>query len=143
MPVGDAMFHAHRFQEVLGGQLLLHVDCAGQLPVPVRAGPLRLRDRRSPAWSARAADMALLRTIVCVVDAVRDCCSTRIVARVRGDRLAGALAVALYHLIPLGFGVMAVGNLTNAFAQSVSVAALALMACRRSGCEQRARCRRC
>ena len=28
--------------------------------------------------------------------------------RVRGDRLAGALAVGLYHLIPLGFGVVVV-----------------------------------
>jgi hypothetical protein len=46
----------------------------------------------------------------------------------RGDRLAGALAVALYHLIPLGFEVIATGNLTNAFAQSISVSALALMA---------------
>ena len=46
----------------------------------------------------------------------------------RGDRLAGALAVALYHLIPLGFGVMVAGNHTNAFAQSLSVAALALIA---------------
>ncbi len=34
----------------------------------------------------------------------------------------------LYHLIPLGFGVVAAGNLTNAFAQSLSVAALAVMA---------------
>ena len=31
MPVGDAMFHAHRFQEVLAGQRLLHVDRAGRL----------------------------------------------------------------------------------------------------------------
>ena len=61
----------------------------------------------------------------------RGSCSTAWPSRVRGDRLAGALAVALYHLIPLGFGVMVVGNLTNAFAQSLSVAALALM---RLGC---------
>ena len=42
--------------------------------------------------------------------------------------MAGALAVGLYHLIPLGFGVVVSGNLTNAFAQSLSVGALALMA---------------
>jgi hypothetical protein len=42
--------------------------------------------------------------------------------------LAGAVAVALYHLIPLGFGVITVGNLTNAFAQAFAIAGLALMA---------------
>ncbi len=54
-----------------------------------------------------------------------------IVVRGWGDRLAGAMAVALYHLIPLDFAVVVTtGNLTNAFAQSVAVAALALMAAR-------------
>src|SRR4029079_510463 len=41
---------------------------------------------------------------------------------------AGACAVAIYHLLPLDFGVLSVGNLTNAFAQSVSVGALVIMA---------------
>jgi hypothetical protein len=43
----------------------------------------------------------------------------------RNDRVAGAIAVALYSLIPLGFGLITTGNLTNAFAQSLAVAALA------------------
>src|SRR5207237_2816015 len=50
-----------------------------------------------------------------------------LVARARGDRLAGACAVAIYHLLPLDFGVLWTGNLTNAFAQSLSVVALAMM----------------
>jgi hypothetical protein len=50
------------------------------------------------------------------------------VVRSRGDRMSGALAVALYHLIPLEFAVMIVGNLTNAFAQSVSVIAFGIVA---------------
>jgi hypothetical protein len=36
--------------------------------------------------------------------------------------------VATYHLIPLNFGVLTTGNLTNAFAQSVAIGALAIMA---------------
>jgi len=38
------------------------------------------------------------------------------------------VAVATYHLVPLDFGVLTTGNLTNAFAQSVAIGALALMA---------------
>ena len=49
------------------------------------------------------------------------------IVRAWGDRLAGALAVGVYHLIPLQFGVTITGNLTNAFAQSVAVAALAVL----------------
>ncbi len=94
-----------------------------------------------------AADMTLLRTIVCAADVLAGLLLYSMAVRVRGDRLAGALAVALYHLIPLGFGVVAAGNLTNAFAQSLSVAALALMAAPALRWEHRAawcsRSRRC
>jgi len=38
------------------------------------------------------------------------------------------MSVALYHLIPLDLAVLTTGNLTNAFAQSVAVGGLALMA---------------
>jgi hypothetical protein len=74
------------------------------------------------------ADMTLLRIVVCAADALAGLLLYNMAVRLRGDRLAGALAVALYYLIPLGFGVVVAGNLTNAFAQSLSVAALALMA---------------
>ena len=50
-----------------------------------------------------------------------DCCSIAIVVKAWGHRLAAAMAVAIYHLIPLDFGVLTTGNLTNAFAQSVAV----------------------
>ena len=65
---------------------------------------------------------------MCAANALAGLLLYGMAVRVRGDRLAGALAVAMFHLIPLGFEVIAVGNLTNAFAQSLSVGALALMA---------------
>jgi hypothetical protein len=43
-------------------------------------------------------------------------------------RLAGAIAVAIYNLIPVALAVLTTGNLTNAFAQSVAVVALVLIA---------------
>ena len=39
-----------------------------------------------------------------------------------------AMAVAIYHLIPVDLGVLTTGNLTNAFAQSVAVGGAGLMA---------------
>ena len=128
MPIGDALFHAHRYQEVLAGRWYFTSTAPGEYQFPYAPGlyvlaiPFSWLVRRGPS------DMTLLRTIVCVADALAGLLLYTIAARVRGDRLAGAVAVALYHLIPLGFGVLAVGNLTNAFAQSLSVAGLALIA---------------
>ena len=72
--------------------------------------------------------MALLRIVTASADAVAALLLYSAIVGTRGDRLAGACAVAIYHLLPLDFGVLAVGNLTNAFGQSVSVGALAMMA---------------
>jgi hypothetical protein len=138
MPIGDALFHAHRFQDVLAGRYYFTSVAPGNYQFPYAPGlyifaiPLAGLVRRG------VADMTLLRTIVCSADALAGLLLYPMAVRVRGDRLAGALAVALYHLIPLGFGVVVVGNLTNAFAQSISVAALALMAAASVRLEHRA-----
>ena len=128
MPIGDALFHAHRFQDVMAGRFYFTSIAPGNYHFPyapglyVAAMPLAGLVRRGDA------DMTLLRTIVCAADALAGLLVYNMAVRIRGDRLAGALGVALYHLLPLGFGVVVVGNLTNAFAQSLAVAALALMA---------------
>src|SRR5207244_9214057 len=69
-----------------------------------------------------------LRIVTCSIDAVAGLLLYVIVARAWGHRVAAAMAVAIYHLIPLDLAVLTTGNLTNAFAQSVAVCALALMA---------------
>jgi len=128
MPIGDALFHAHRFQDVLGGRLYFTSIAPGNYHFPYAPGLYVFALPFSGLVRRGAADMTLLRTIVCSADAAAGLLLYGIAVRLRGDRLAGALAVAFYHLIPIGFGVVAVGNLTNAFAQAISVAALALMA---------------
>jgi hypothetical protein len=45
-----------------------------------------------------------------------------------GDEIAGGVAVASFHLVPLTFGVIGTGNLTNAFAQSMAIVSLVLAA---------------
>ena len=73
-------------------------------------------------------DMALLRIMAVAFDAVAAALLYFAVVRSWGDRLAAAITVALYHLAPLDFGIMRVGNLTNAFAQAVAVYSLVLIA---------------
>jgi hypothetical protein len=126
MPIGDALFHAHRFRTVLAGNLYFTSIAPGNYAFPYPPG---LYVFAAPFWEwlpRVSGDMALLRFIVLAVDAVASVLLYALIVRARGDRLAGACAVALYHLVPLDFRVATVGNLTNAFAQSVSVFALAV-----------------
>lgn len=127
MPVGDAMFHAHRFQGVLGGNLYFTSIAPGGYSFPYPPGLYVFASLFAGLVRRGAADMALLRIITCSVDAAAGLLLYYVVARAWGNRLAGAMAVAFYHLIPVDLGVLTTGNLTNAFAQSVAVAALALM----------------
>jgi hypothetical protein len=127
MPVGDAMFHAHRFQGVLGGNLYFTSIAPGGYSFPYPPGLYVFASLFAGLVRRGAADMDLLRIITCSVDAAAGLLLYYVVARAWGNRLAGAMAVAIYHLIPVDLGVLTTGNLTNAFAQSVAVAALALM----------------
>jgi hypothetical protein len=128
MPVGDAMFHAHRFQGVLGGNLYFTSIAPGGYSFPYPPGLYVFASLFSGLVRRGAGDIGLLRIVTCSVDAAAGLLLYYVVARAWGNRLAGAMAVAIYHLIPVELGVLTTGNLTNAFAQSVAVAALALMA---------------
>jgi hypothetical protein len=138
MPIGDALFQAHRFQDVLGGRYYFTSIAPGNYQFPYAPGLYLVAMPFAGLVRRGVADMTLLRVIVCAADALAGLLLYGMAVRVRGDRLAGALAVGLYHLIPLGFGVVVTGNLTNAFAQSISVAALALMAAAAVRLEHRA-----
>ena len=128
MPIGDALFHAHRFQQVLGGGWYFTSIAPGNYLFPYAPGLYVVASVFADLVPRGTPDMALLRIIATAVDAVAGALLYAAVVRSRADRLAAACAVALYQLIPLDFGVLAVGNLTNAFAQALSVIALVLMA---------------
>jgi hypothetical protein len=128
MPVGDALFHAHRFQEVLAGHLFFTFVAPGNRLFPGAPGLYVFSSALAGLVSRGSADIALLRIVCTIADAVAATLLYGMVVRVRGDRLAGACAVAIHHLIPLDFGVLALGNLTNAFGQALSVAALVMVA---------------
>src|SRR5260221_1881281 len=128
MPVGDAMFHAHKFQGVLGGNLYFTSIAPGGYAFPYPPGLYVFGSLFSGLVRRGAGDIALLRVITCSIDAAAGLLLYAIVVKAWGRRLAAAMAVAIYQLMPLDFAVLTTGNLTNAFAQSVAVGALALMA---------------
>lgn len=127
MPVGDAMFHAHRFQGVLGGNLYFTSIAPGNYTFPYPPGFYLFAAPFSGLVTRGAADMALLRIVALAVDAVAGAALYVAVRRNWPNPWAGAAAVVLYQMIPLEFRVYTVGNLTNAFAQSMAVIALAVV----------------
>lgn len=127
MPIGDAMFHAHRFQGVLAGHLYFTSIAPGGYTFPYPPGLYVFASAFAGLVRRGAGDAALLRIVTCAVDGLAGLLLYRIVASGWRHRLAGAMAVAVYHLIPVDFAVLTTGNLTNAFAQSVAVGGLALM----------------
>jgi hypothetical protein len=128
MRIGDALFHAHRFQRVLAGDLYFTSVAPGGYSFPYPPGFYLFASLFSGLVRRGAADVTLLRVIACSVDVIAGLLLYRAMARAWGDRLAGAIGVALYQLVPIDFTVLTTGNLTNAFAQSLAVGGLVVMA---------------
>src|SRR5262249_38535326 len=70
----------------------------------------------------------LLRIVTSATDCAFGVLLYWVVARNWGNRLAGAVAVAAYHLMPLDFGVLTTGNPANAVAPAVAIGGAAVMA---------------
>ena len=128
MPIGDALFHAHRFQGVLGGNLYFTSIAPGNYAFPYAPGLYVFAMPFAGLVPRGDADMFLLRSIVVAVDAVAGAFLYIAVVRAGLSSLAGAMTVVLYHVVPLEFQIVTVGNLSNAFSQSLAAIALALMA---------------
>ena len=127
MPIGDALFQAHRFQVVLGGNLYFTSIAPGGYAFPYAPGLYVAALPFAGLVPREYGDVALLRIVTTVADAAAGLVLYAVAARAWRDRLAGAVAVALYHLMPLGFRIVTVGNLTNAFAETVAVGALGIL----------------
>jgi hypothetical protein len=124
MPINDAIFQTHRFQDVLGGHYLFASLAPGNYRFPYPIG-LYLFARPFAAFAPTTVDrMMLLRVIVVATDAFASALLYRLVMRWRGDELEAVGTVVAYHLLPLGFGVIVTANLTNVFAQSLAMITL-------------------
>lgn len=127
MPVGDALFHAHRFEWVRDGRWFFTSIAPGGYEFPYAVGlyatALAFSDWVRGTWGY----VWLLRVIVALASAGAGALLYPMVVKPTGNRLAGAIAVGLYFLMPLQFQVQTVANLTNAFAQSLFLITMALV----------------
>jgi hypothetical protein len=124
-PTGDGVFHAHRFESVLGGRFYFTSIAPGDYSFPY---PVLLYIVSAP-FSGLAHDTLqradLLRIVVTVADSAAGGLLYVMVVRFTMNRAAGVMAVAWYHVIPMTAWIMTWGNLTNAFGQALFIATLA------------------
>jgi hypothetical protein len=128
MPIGDALFHAHRFQDVLAGHYYFTSVAPGGYAFPYAPGLYVAASPFAGLVRGEMGNAALLRVFTAAAASAVGLLLYLAVARNWNDRLAGAFAVALYHLPPLSFLILTGGALTNAFAESVAALALATIA---------------
>ena len=123
--IADALFHAHRLEWVLGGRFYFTQGMPSGVNFPYA---IALYVIASP-WSYLTHDyMALLKVVVLVSRALAALMLYPLLARVWNDRVAGILAIAVCHLVPLPFSVLQSANLTYAFGQSATAATLTWIA---------------
>jgi hypothetical protein len=120
--VVDALFHAHRFESVLAGHWYFTQLSTSATPFPYAIG---LYLFAAPWAFVTTNHVALLRVVVSSCDALAGALLYLVVVRTWGDRLVGAIAVALFSFVPLSYVVVGHANLTSAFGQSVALATMA------------------
>ena len=121
-PLVDAVFHAHRLDDVMGGRYFFTQPIRNGVLFPYSIGLYVF----AWPWAAITRDhVTLLRVVVLATEALAGCLLYRMVVKGWRDRFAGALAVALFATVPLPYVVVGNANLTNAFGQSVALIAIA------------------
>ena len=130
MPINDAIFQTHRFQDVLGGHYLFASLAPGNYRFPYPIG-LYLFARPFAAFAPTTADrMMLLRVIVVRSTRAPRRCSIAWSCAGEATSSKRSASVVAYHLLPLGFGVIVTANLTNVFAQSLATITLVVAGAR-------------
>jgi hypothetical protein len=118
----DALFHAHRFEWVMAGRFYFTQLSTSSTPFPYAIG---LYVFAAP-WGFLFSDhVTVLRAVVIASQVASGLLLYVMLARCWRNPLAGGLAIALFTLIPLWYTVVGNANLTNAFGQSASLAAVA------------------
>ncbi len=119
----DAVFHAHRFDAVLAGQFYFTQLSTSATPFPYAIGLYAF----AAPWALFSGDhVTLLRVVVCASDAIAGLLLYLMIVRTRGDRIMGAMAVALFNLLPVSYAIVGNANLTHAFGQAVALATVAV-----------------
>lgn len=126
----DAVFHAHRFEWVLSGRYLFTQGMPGGVSFPYAIG---LYVFASP-WAALTNDhVSLLRIVVTTVEVIAGGLLYVLAVRAWRDGIAGVIAVALYHCVPITFEILGNANMTNVFGQAVALCAVIVCAAYANG----------
>jgi len=121
-PLIDVVFHAHRLQWVLDGRFYFTQPMPDGVRFPYAIGLYVV----AAPWSLLTDDyILLLRIMVSTAEAIGALLVYLLIARFWQDRVAASVAAVLFHLVPRTFEIVGNANMTNAFAQSVALAALA------------------
>jgi hypothetical protein len=123
-PLIDALFHTHRFDAVLAGRWYFTQLSTSATPFPYAIG---LYLFAAPWGFLTTNHLVVLRVVVSASEMLAGVLLYPLVARTWGNRLAGAIAVALFSLVPLSYTIIGNANMTNAFGQAVSIAAVAVI----------------
>jgi len=115
----DAVFHAHRFEWVLSGKYYFTQGMPSGVSFPYAIGLYLF----AAPWSWLFHDhVSLLRVIVCAAEVVAGGLLYPLIVRAWNDRVAAAIAVVLFNLVPLQYGLLGNANLTNTFGEAVALA---------------------
>jgi hypothetical protein len=118
----DVVFHAHRLQWVLEGRYFFTQPMPSGVHFPYAIGLYVF----ALPWTLISDNyVLLLRVIVSAAEASGAVLLFLLVSRAWGDRLAGAMAAALFPLVPRLLEIVGNANMTNAFGQSAALAAVA------------------
>jgi hypothetical protein len=120
----DAVFHAHRLENVMAGNYFFTSIAPGGYTFPY---PIALYVTALPLARIVTDHVLLLRLVAAAAEALSALFFYWMIVRGSGDRLAAAVAVAVLQLMPLGFGVLAAANLTNVYGQAVALIAMTLV----------------
>lgn len=121
-PIIDAVFHAHRLQWVLEGRFYFTQPMPSGVRFPYAIGLYMF----AAPWTWITSDyVTLLRIVVAAAEALGGVLLYLLIARIWGDRVVGAIAAVLFHLVPRTFEIVGNANMTNAFGQSMALVTLA------------------
>ena len=118
----DAVFHAHRLEWVMSGRYFFTQPMPGGVTFPYAIG---LYVFAAP-WTVLTRDyVTLLRVIACAAQVTAGALLYPVIVKGWNDRAAALMAVVLFNLVPLPYGLLGNANLTNTFGEAVAVAAVA------------------
>lgn len=118
----DVIFNAHRLQWVLDGRYYFTQPMPSGVQFPYAIG---LYVFAAP-WTLLTTDyVLLLRIVVSAAEATGAVLIYLLISRMWQDRLAGAIAASLFHLVPRAFEIVGNANMPNSFGQSLALATLA------------------